>query len=124
MNQPVKQILLVENSRTAKVSIKSKLAEFGFEVSDVSSGKEAVDIIQAKRFDAIVMDVFLPELNGYEATKIIRDLPVEWANLPIFAYSSSDNLFDKKRCLELGMTDYIIKSADHQGLIDKMTALF
>ena len=122
MDQPAKQILLVENSKTARVSIIRKLSDIGYQVKTVQSGKEAVEITQQMHFDLIVMDLFLPELNGYEAAKLIRTLEKPAAKTPIFAYSSSDDPLDKERCKEVGIDEYILKSADHQMLIDKMTA--
>jgi len=122
MNQPTsksaKQILLVENSNTARLIIARDLTQNGHEVSSVATGKEAVEILQKESFDLIVMDVFLPEMNGYEATEQIRKINEDLAKKPIFAYSSSNNEFDKKRCLESGMNEYIVKSDNNQNLID------
>lgn len=118
MNQSAKQILIVENSRTARASLESKLSSIGYQTLSVGSGKEAFELLQKQPFDLIVMDVFLPELNGYEAAQKIRALTVDWANLPIVAYSSSQTPFDKQKCLSAGINEYLIKSDDHKALIN------
>ncbi len=122
MNQPpsktAKQILLVENSNTARLIIARDLTQNGYEVCSVATGKEAVDILHEQSFDLIVMDVFLPEMNGYEAAEKIRKISDNLVKKPIIAYTSSNNDFDRKRCLESGMNEYIIKSDNNQNLID------
>lgn len=122
MNQPpsktAKQILLVENSNTARLIIARDLTQNGYKVCSVATGKEAVDILHEQSFDLIVMDVFLPEMNGYEAAEKIREINDNLVSKPIIAYTSSKNDFDRKRCLESGMNEYIIKSDDNQNLID------
>tara|TARA_R110002110_G_scaffold166602_2_gene367284 strand:+ start:39206 stop:39595 length:390 start_codon:yes stop_codon:yes gene_type:complete len=117
-DQATKQILLVENSNTARLVITRDLKKHGYEVISVATGKEAVSILQEQPFDLIIMDVFLPEMNGYEAVEQIRVLNKDLANKPIFGYTSSNSEFDRKRCLEAGMNEYIIKSENNQDLID------
>lgn len=124
MNQPVKHILLVENSKTAVLSIKRKLSDVGHQVHTVHSGKEAVEAAQNKLYDLIIMDLYLPELNGYEAAQLIRELPSSVAQVPILAYSSSDDPFDQERSKGAGINAYVIKSVDHQALINKITDIF
>lgn len=124
MKQPAKQILLVENSKTARMSLSSKLSNMDFQLHFVNSGKEAVQIVQDHPYDLIIMDLFMPELNGYEAAKQIRALSSDNAQTPIFAYTTSQNPFDKIRCDEAGINEFILKSPDHQSLVDKMVAHF
>lgn len=123
MNQSAKQILLVENSKTIRAAVEIQLTNSGYRFSSVSSGKDAVNMVQQESFDLVVMDLFLPELNGYEAAKEIRKLGSERANIPIIAYSSSTNPFDKSRCKEAGMNEYVLKTTDHQPLVDKIGEL-
>jgi CheY-like chemotaxis protein len=117
-DQPPKQILLVENSKTARLVITRDLKKHGYDVISVATGKEAVEILQEQPFDLIVMDVFLPEMNGYEAVDQIRVLSDNLAKKPIFGYTSSNSEFDRKRCLDSGMNEYITKSENNQTLID------
>lgn len=125
MNQPLtnspKQILLVENSNTARLMIGRDLSAQGYQISYAATGKEAVNLLSQQPIDLVVMDLFLPELNGYEAAEAIRQLSNESANIPIFAYTASENEFDKKRCIEAGMNEYIIKSANNKCLLEQVT---
>lgn len=121
MNQLMKQILLVENSKTARMSLEMKLTNTGYAVHSVGSGKEAVTLAQAKSFDLIIMDLFLPDLNGYEAAKLIK--LTNFSTKPIVAYSSSDNPFDRAKCAAAGIELYILKSVDHKELMDQISKL-
>lgn len=121
MNQLMKQILLVENSKTARVSLETKLTNTGYTVLSVGSGKEAVSLAQAKVFDLIIMDLFLPDLNGYEAAKLIKSNGS--VKKLIVAYSSSDNPFDRAKCQAAGIELYILKSVDHKELMEQISLL-
>lgn len=109
------KILLVENSRTSRAVLLRQLEPIGA-ITAVGSGLEAIEAIKKSEFHVVIMDVFLPEMNGYEATKHIRSETGTNANIPIVGFTSSTNERDKKTCLEAGMTDYIIKSDDNLEL--------
>lgn len=123
MIQSAKEILLVENSNTARLSLKRKLTNMGYVITAVSSGREAVAVFQQKPFVLVIMDVFLPELNGYEAAQQMRALENNSVNIPIIAYSSSTSPFDREKCFNVGINAYVIKSSDHQALLDSVSKL-
>ena len=84
----------------------------------VETGLQAVDAVQRERFDLVLMDVQMPEMNGMEATKVIR-----WSErgtgqrLPIVAMTAEAMKGDRERCLAAGMDDYIAKPFDPQDLL-------
>ncbi len=111
------KILLVENSRTARLLLTRLLQGQGYDVDSVSSGTEAVDAILQSNYHLVIMDVFLPQMNGYEATAHIRTLESDKSNIPVIAFTSSTDEKDKKTCFDAGMNDYVIKSDDNEELL-------
>lgn len=114
-------ILLVENSRTVREVLRELLIENGYKVSSSANPIEALALINSSKIDLIIMDVYMPQMNGYEAVKKIRSLddPIR-AQLPVIALTSSQSLKDKELCLHAGMNDYIIKSPDFLDLLQSI----
>lgn len=113
------KILLVENSKTARAILTQLLENTGYSVETVSTGTEAIEALQLHVYDLLIMDVFMPEMNGYEATQKIRIIEKESnkPNIPIIAFTSSSNERDKRICLEAGMNEFIIKSENNEALL-------
>ena len=110
------KILLVENSRTARAILLRQLEGKGYVAEAIGSGKEAIEAIQSNDYSLVIMDIFLPEMNGYEAAQHIRAIESPKSAIPIVALTSSTSERDKKTCLEAGMNEYVIKSDDNNEL--------
>lgn len=110
------KILLVENSRTARAVLVRALENQGYQVDTVASGTEAIAAILESDYHLVIMDVFLPQMNGYEAAQNIRSIESNKSNIPLIAFTSSTNERDKKICLDAGMDEYVIKSDDNKEL--------
>ena len=113
---PQLKILLVENSRTARAVLSRQLQQANYAVDAVGSGLEALEAIVQGDYHLVIMDVFLPQMNGYEAAQRIRSLDSDKANTFVLALSSSTSETDKKTCLDAGINEYIIKTADNEAL--------
>jgi CheY-like chemotaxis protein len=103
------------------------LARVGHTVHVVSNGQEAVDAVRSQPFDLVLMDVQMPELDGFAATQAIRHLEQQDAarpHLPIVAMTAHAMKGDKERCLAAGMDDYISKPIRSQLLYEKVYRLF
>lgn len=111
------KILLVENSRTARAVLMRMLESHGYQVDAVASGTEAISAILESNYGLVIMDVFLPQMNGYEAAQNIRALKSNKSNIPLIAFTSSTSERDKKICLDAGMNEYVIKSDDNNELL-------
>jgi CheY-like chemotaxis protein len=111
------KILLVENSRTGRAILLRQLQEHGYSADAVGSGKEAMESILKTNYNLIIMDIFLPEMNGYEVAQHIKAIQGPQANIVIVALTSSTDEIDKKKCLDAGMNEYVIKSDDNIELI-------
>jgi CheY-like chemotaxis protein len=114
-------VLLVEdNPINQKVAVKL-LSSQGALVDVANHGKEAIEQLQKIRPDIILMDIQMPEMDGYEATKIIRnEMPEDINHIPIIAMTASALITDQKKCLFAGMNDYIAKPYQATDLYKKI----
>jgi len=110
-------VLLVEDNRSNQLLMQILLEEMGLEVSIVNDGVEAVELFKQKQFSIILMDENMPNMNGIEATKVIRNLEekLEYTT-PIIAVTANALKGDKVRFLEAGMSDYIAKPIERTQL--------
>jgi signal transduction histidine kinase/ActR/RegA family two-component response regulator len=102
------QVLLVEDNPVNQTVIEAMLRSLGFKVSVANDGAQAVRAVEANNFAAILMDCRLPIIDGYEATRQIRQLPAR-AQVPIIALTANALHGDRERCLQAGMNDYLAK---------------
>jgi len=114
--QEYKILLAEDNLINQKVTIKI-LNSFGFNVEAVKDGQEAVDAVYENNYDLILMDLQMPKVDGFSATKHIRSLPNSKSEIPIIALTAHALLGDKEKCLNAGMTDYLAKPVISQELI-------
>ncbi|MGY2172813.1 ATP-binding protein [Pseudomonas gingeri] len=103
-----RKVLLVEDNPVNQTVIEAMLRSLGFEVSLAHDGIEAVELAKTGDFAAILMDCRLPLVDGYEATRQIRQLP-DGAQLPIIALTANALQGDREQCLAAGMNDYLAK---------------
>jgi two-component system, sensor histidine kinase len=85
------------------------LAHLGHAVRFAHDGRAALDAVQAEAFDAVLMDLHMPELDGIAATRAVRALPGDKARLPIVALTADAFAETRTRCLEAGMDDFLSK---------------
>ena len=117
------KILLAEdNLINQKVTIKI-LNTFGFNVTAVMDGSEAITAVSQDNYDLVLMDLQMPNIDGYTATGKIRALPNSKRNIPIIALTAHALIGDKEKCLDAGMTDYISKPVSGQELVKKIDTL-
>ncbi|CCG08577.1 response regulator [Pararhodospirillum photometricum] len=103
------RILLAEDNVTNQQVAAGRLRKMGHRVDIVANGAEAVAAVQAFPYDLVFMDIQMPEMDGYEATALIRALPGPQGRLPIVAMTANAQASDRERCLATGMNDYIAK---------------
>ncbi len=117
------RILLVEDNQTNRVVAKGILKKNGFIITEAVDGQKAVELASEVMFDLILMDVQMPVMDGFEATKIIRASETT-RKIPIIAMTAHALKGDRERCIEAGMDDYItkpIRAAELIQIIKKYT---
>jgi PAS domain S-box-containing protein len=115
------KVLVVEDIALNQLLMKTLLDDFGFERDIASNGKIAIEKLQAKSFDIILMDLQMPEMNGFEATEYIRS--TLHSKIPIIALTADVTTVDLAKCRSVGMNDYIAKPVDERLLYNKIVGL-
>jgi PAS domain S-box-containing protein len=112
------RVLVVEDISLNQLLLKTLLDEFGFDMDIAENGKVAISLLEKNKYDIILMDLQMPEMNGFEATHYIR----KHMNLqvPIIALTADVTTVDADKCKEVGMNDYISKPIDEQALYNKI----
>jgi CheY-like chemotaxis protein len=114
-------VLVVEDSPLIQLLASKQLGNLGVQVNTVSTGKRAVEAVRDFQYDLILMDCQMPEMDGFEATKAIRELQSSGSNrTPIIAMTASAMAGDEEKCLDAGMDDYLAKPFTVQTLRAKL----
>ncbi len=103
------EVLLVDDTRLNLVITCKMLERIGCKVQTATQGREALQAVQARHFDLVLMDCSMPVMDGYQATRAIRSLGSAYAEIPIVALTAYAMAGDRERCLEAGMNDYLSK---------------
>lgn len=118
------RILLVEDNPINLTVSQDMLENLGYIVEVASNGQEAVEAVDSRHYDLITMDCQMPEMDGYEATRVIREKErisgTDTASTPIVAVTSHALDGDRKRCLDAGMNDYLSKPFEMKQLAEMM----
>jgi CheY-like chemotaxis protein len=115
------KVLVVEDIALNQLLMKTLLDDFGFERDIVANGKLAIEKLAAKTYDIILMDLQMPEMNGFEATEYIRN--EMHSAIPIIALTADVTTVDLAKCKTVGMNDYIAKPVDERLLYSKIVGL-
>lgn len=113
------RILVAEDNRVNQMVVKEFLKLSGIELDIANNGVEAMEYLKDKSYDAILMDVHMPEMGGVEATELIRKQP-QFANLPIIALTAGVTEDERANCLSCGMNDFVTKPIRPEELIDAL----
>lgn len=115
------KVLVVEDIPLNQLLMKTLLDDFGFQRDIAANGKIAIEKLSDNSYDIILMDLQMPEMNGFEATEYIRK--VLNLNIPIIALTADVTTADITKCRSVGMNDYIAKPVDEKLLYNKIISL-
>lgn len=114
------KILVVEDMELNQLLMKTLLDDFGFECDITANGKLAIEKLRTKTYDIILMDLQMPEMDGFEATEYIRNTMK--SQIPIIALTADVTTVDVEKCKAVGMNDYMAKPVDERLLYSKLIA--
>jgi CheY-like chemotaxis protein len=115
-----KKVLLVDDDMRNVFALSGVLEQKGMEVIIAEDGKRALEmLVQEEGIDIVLMDIMMPEMDGYEATRRIREQKQFW-KLPIIALTAKAMKDDRDKCLEVGTSDYLAKPVDVERLLSMM----
>ena len=113
-------VLMVEDNATNQMLIAAYLDKFGLTHQVAENGRVALEMLQAERYDLVLMDVMMPEMDGLEATRRIRKLDTALGSIPILALTANAMDGDRESYLEAGMDGYLSKPIDAHELFFAM----
>ena len=115
------KILLVEDNLMNQKVVMFNLKKLNLEIAPAVTGSEAIELFKNNQFSLVLMDIMLPEMDGYQITQAIREM--EKQNkvenpVPIIALTANTYDNDKEKCFDAGMNDYLSKPFTSKQLID------
>jgi signal transduction histidine kinase/CheY-like chemotaxis protein len=118
-----RRILVVEDNKVNQIIAQKFLKQWGINITIAENGKEALKKLENDHFELILMDLQMPEMDGYETTQRIRSSNTSYQNIPIIALSASAMLQIRDKALVIGMNDFVTKPFNPNELYAKMLNL-
>ncbi len=115
------RVLLVEDNEVNQFVARSMLAKLGCEVETAANGQLAVDLCRERDFQIVFMDCQMPVMDGFTATRALREHEQDGAHVPIIALTANAMQEDRERCLAAGMDDYLAKPIRIQALHEALS---
>ncbi len=120
MSRP-QRVLVVDDDYANRWMTQTMLKKEGLLVDTAENGQSAIDQVKMKKYDVIFMDLQMPVMHGYEATRSIRNLDKHGgATVPIIAMTAAGLPEVRKQCMDMGMNDYLLKPIDRETLLKKI----
>jgi CheY-like chemotaxis protein len=117
------RVLLVDDNAVNRQVVKLFMTQLAPTIVEALNGEEALQRLDERPFDIVLLDIHMPVMDGKEAIRRIRASDRPWRDIPVIALTADAMSGDKERYLELGMSDYISKPIDARELASKYVAL-
>ncbi len=114
------QILVVDDDDNTRKLMKEVLTDAGYQVSLAGDGEEALEMMDVTHIDLVLLDIMMPNMDGYEFTETLRSVD---KNLPVLMVSAKQLPEDRKKGFRLGIDDYMIKPVDEEEMLLRIQAL-
>lgn len=118
-NAPSAHVLVVDDEARLVTLVRKNLESMGYKVSTAGDGKTAISLLELEDFDLIILDLMLPDIDGYDVCRHIR----EFSNVPIIMLTARSDETEKVRGLDLGADDYLTKPFHAQEMLARVRAV-
>jgi DNA-binding response OmpR family regulator len=115
-----KRVLIAEDEKEIRNIIKEYMGVGNYTVDEAANGREALELFAENEYDIILVDIMMPEINGWDVCRKVR----ESSEVPIIILSAKGQEYDKLRGFELGIDDYLVKPFSPKELLARIKALF
>ena len=120
MDVPIMRILIIEDETKIAGYLVQGLIESGYQAQYVNHGLEGLELLKKKRFDLVILDVMLPDIDGWTVLQILR----QFSQVPVIFLTAKDQIMDRVKGLELGADDYLAKPFSYVELLARIKSLF
>ena len=118
-NQPI--VLVVDDNEVNRDVLSRRLTRYGYSAESAATGREALRMIRKKEYDLVLLDIMMPEMNGYQVLERIKEDPLT-RSLPVIVISALDDIDSVVKCIELGAEDYLPKPFNPMMLKARISA--
>jgi len=115
-------ILLVEDNKLNQTVVKFSLKRYGYDIDIANNGLEGLEMFEEGKYNFILMDIMMPEMDGFEATKQIR-IKESGSRVPIIALTADTIVANEAKCIEMGMDAHIAKPFEVNSLFNILKKL-
>lgn len=112
-------VLVVDDNDMNRDVLSRRLQREGYEVSTVENGKKALEILAIEKYDIVLLDIMMPDMDGFETLKRIRGTD-KLKTLPVIMLTSLNEMEDVKKCIGLGANDYVLKPYNIEDLKNRI----
>lgn len=112
-------VLVVDDNRVNRLKLVRALKPEGYDISEASGGQEALEMLQSQAFHLVLLDILMPEVDGFQVLEQIQNDP-RLAATPVIMVSAVDEEDDVQKCLAMGAVDYVTKPFDTEALKDRV----
>lgn len=119
MSEATHNVLVVDDNRVNRIKLTRALKSQDCEVHEASGGREAMEMLRARSFQLVLLDILMPEVNGFQVLQQMQS-DERLADIPVIMVSAVEEDDDVQKCLAMGAVDYITKPFDPDMLSDRV----
>jgi len=119
MNESTYSVLVVDDNRMNRLKMTRALNSGDYDVSEASGGQEAVEMLRSQVFHLVLLDILMPEFNGFQVLEQMQ-IDQRLSKIPVIMVSAVEEQEDVEKCLAMGAVDYIAKPFDSETLKNRV----